>query len=211
MRETAASLALAARSPTRRAARAVGPHRERDRGRPGARRAAVARRRRARGAARPADARRVGRAGCRSRPRSRSWCSPRRSCSLNGRLDRLASRPDRDGRGVRPRREGRRRARGRARSRTRARRSRASCSCPTAPATSAATTSTPLAADKTYQLWAVTGSETTPTVVSAGVLGPEPSARRLPRQRPGARVRGDRRGRGRRGGVAAEAGRAGSR
>ena len=33
-----------------------------------------------------------------------------------------------------------------------------------------------LPANKTYQLWAVTGSEKKPTVVSAGVLGPEPSA-----------------------------------
>ena len=33
-----------------------------------------------------------------------------------------------------------------------------------------------LPADQTYQLWAVTGSETKPTVVSAGVLGPDPSA-----------------------------------
>jgi hypothetical protein len=30
--------------------------------------------------------------------------------------------------------------------------------------------------DKTYQLWAVTGSEKDPTVVSAGVLGPNPEA-----------------------------------
>jgi len=30
--------------------------------------------------------------------------------------------------------------------------------------------------DKTYQLWAVTGTEKDPTVVSAGVLGPNPSA-----------------------------------
>ena len=33
-----------------------------------------------------------------------------------------------------------------------------------------------LPANKTYQLWAVTGSEAKPTVVSAGVLGPEPAA-----------------------------------
>jgi anti-sigma-K factor RskA len=33
-----------------------------------------------------------------------------------------------------------------------------------------------LPANQTYQLWAVTGSETKPTVVSAGVLGPDPSA-----------------------------------
>ena len=37
-------------------------------------------------------------------------------------------------------------------------------------------TSTSLPANKTYQLWAVTGSPTDPTIVSAGVLGPEPSA-----------------------------------
>jgi anti-sigma-K factor RskA len=34
----------------------------------------------------------------------------------------------------------------------------------------------PLPASKTYQLWAVTGSPAQPTVVSAGVLGPDPSA-----------------------------------
>lgn len=34
----------------------------------------------------------------------------------------------------------------------------------------------PLPANKTYQLWAVTGSPKNPTIVSAGVLGPEPSA-----------------------------------
>jgi len=34
----------------------------------------------------------------------------------------------------------------------------------------------PLPADQTYQLWAVTGSAKTPTVVSAGVLGPDPAA-----------------------------------
>jgi hypothetical protein len=33
-----------------------------------------------------------------------------------------------------------------------------------------------LPANKTYQLWAVTGSQTNPTVVSAGVLGPKPAA-----------------------------------
>jgi anti-sigma-K factor RskA len=33
-----------------------------------------------------------------------------------------------------------------------------------------------LPADKTYQLWAVTGSPKDPTIVSAGVLGPTPSA-----------------------------------
>jgi anti-sigma-K factor RskA len=34
----------------------------------------------------------------------------------------------------------------------------------------------PLAANQTYQLWALTGAAKTPTVVSAGVLGPDPSA-----------------------------------
>jgi anti-sigma-K factor RskA len=34
----------------------------------------------------------------------------------------------------------------------------------------------PLPASKTYQLWAVTGSPKNPTIVSAGVLGTEPSA-----------------------------------
>ena len=33
-----------------------------------------------------------------------------------------------------------------------------------------------LPANKTYQLWAVTGSAARPTVVSAGVLGPDPQA-----------------------------------
>jgi hypothetical protein len=34
----------------------------------------------------------------------------------------------------------------------------------------------PLPPNETYQLWAVTGSAEKPTVVSAGVLGPDPSA-----------------------------------
>jgi len=34
----------------------------------------------------------------------------------------------------------------------------------------------PLSPDETYQLWALAGSKTDPVVVSAGVLGPDPSA-----------------------------------
>jgi len=37
----------------------------------------------------------------------------------------------------------------------------------------------PLSSSQTYQLWALTGNTTTPTVVSAGVLGPDPSAVRF--------------------------------
>jgi anti-sigma-K factor RskA len=37
----------------------------------------------------------------------------------------------------------------------------------------------PLPSDETYQLWALTGNTKTPNVVSAGVLGPDPSAIRF--------------------------------
>ena len=68
---------------------------------------------RARRAAAGRDA--VDRAGAPRRRRSRSWCSPRRSCRCTDQLDqRSAARADGDGGRVRSGREGRRRARGRA-------------------------------------------------------------------------------------------------
>ena len=49
----------------------------------------------------------------------------------------------------------------------------------------------PLPADQTYQLWALTGPKNAPVAVSAGVLGSNPTAIGVPRERPGARLRGD--------------------
>ena len=84
MRETAASLALLPDTPHGGAARALGAHRAGDRGRAAA---AAGReppplRRRARRAPRGARAPGARAGRCRSRPRrrSRSWCSPCRSC-----------------------------------------------------------------------------------------------------------------------------------
>ena len=191
MRETAASLALAARSPTRRARPSSGTaSRERDR-RPTAR----GRRRRATQPTAPTSSRRAGaRRGARrvdgavgrgrGRDRDRA-CSPRRSsrCTASS-TTRTSSAPtamaaafDRATKVAGAREVG-------ARSRARARRSPASCCCPTAPATSASDHLAPLAAGPDVP--AVGGhrdAEQARSIVSAGVLGPDPTAVGVPRQR----------------------------
>ena len=195
----------------RRAARAVGPHRAGDRERSerdaADAAAATAPRRRARARAARVAAGPRGSVSSRSpRPRSRSWCSARRSrrCTAGSTTQRSARprwpRPSNDAAKTPGAHEVGLKSDSGADARAR------SCCSPTARATCKSDDLAPLPHDKTYQLWAVTGSEKTPTVVSAGVLGPTRSAR-VPRERPGARVRGHGRERGRRRGVAATAGR----
>ena len=204
MRETAASLALASRHADVGAARSCGSASRRgQRTRPPTRRRPPASRH-DEVAARRAAARWMRSRRWRWPPPSRSSCWRCRSSSLRNQLDRRTrSGPAMAAARFNRRRQGSGREAGRVANRGAVRRSRAWCSCPTAPAISKATTSTRCPPTKTYQLWAVTGSAARPTVVSAGVLGPDPQALAFHASGPVRGVRGHRRARGRRRRVAA--------